>query len=89
MLVEICLEKRIIDLGNDWDVENEYVEVELDIQDIVNIFAKYYKVDKITAIQIVNDFELYDSEILKDIFEEELEIYAREKYYKEMQDYDD
>lgn len=89
MLVEICLEKRIIDLGNDWDVENEYVEVELDIQDIVNVFAKYYKVDKKTALKIVNDFELYDSEILKDIFEEELEIYAREKYYKEMQDYDD
>ena len=88
MLVEICLEKRIIDLGNDWDVENEYVEVELDTQDIVNVFAKYYKVDKITALKIVNDFELYDSEILKDIFEEELEIYAREKYYKEMQDYD-
>lgn len=82
MLVEICLEKRIIDLGNDWDVENEYVEVELDIQDIVNIFAKYYKVDKITALTIINDFELYDSEILKDIFEEELEIYAREKYYE-------
>lgn len=82
MLVEICLEKRIIDLGNDWDVENEYVEVELDIQDVVNIFAKYYKVDKITALKIVNDFELYDSDILKDIFEEELEIYAREKYYE-------
>lgn len=83
MTIKVCIGEKIISLGdNDWEVENEYAEVELDIQDIVNIFAKYYKVDKITALKIVNDFELYDSEILKDIFEEELEIYAREKYYE-------
>lgn len=83
MTIKVCIGEKIISLGdNDWDVENEYAEVELDIQDIVNIFAKCYKIDKATAIQIVNDFELYDSDILKDIFEEELEIYAREKYYE-------
>lgn len=83
MTIKVCIGEKIISLGdNDWEVENEYAEVELDIQDIVNIFAKYYKVDKITALTIINDFELYDSEILKDIFEEELEIYAREKYYE-------
>lgn len=83
MTIKVCIGEKIISLGdNDWDVENEYAEVELDTQDIVNVFAKYYKVDKITALKIVNGFELYDSEILKDIFEEELEIYAREKYYE-------
>ena len=83
MLVKVCIGEKIISLGdNDWDVENDYAEVELDIQDIVNVFAKYYKVDKITALKIVNDFELYDSDILKDIFEEELEIYAKGKYYE-------
>ena len=71
MTIKVCIGEKIISLGdNDWDVENEYAEVELDTQDIVNVFAKYYKVDKITALKIVNDFELYDSEILKDIFEE-------------------
>lgn len=83
MTIKVCIGEEIISLGdNDWDVVNEYAEVELDIQDVVNIFAKYYKVDKATALKIVNDFELYESEILKDIFEEELEIYAREKYYE-------
>lgn len=83
MLIKVCIGEEIISLGDDdWDVVNEYAEVELDIQDIVNIFAKYYKVDKATALKIVNDFELYDSGILKDIFEEELEIYARGKYYE-------
>lgn len=83
MTIKVCIGEEIISLGDDdWDVVNEYAEVELDIQDIVNIFAKYYKVDKATALKIVNDFELYDSDILKDIFEEELEIYAREKYYE-------
>lgn len=83
MLIKVCIGEEIISLDdNDWDVINEYAEVELDIQDIVNIVAKCYKVDKITALKIVNDFELYDSDILKDIFEEELEIYAREKYYE-------
>ena len=83
MTIKVCIGEEIISLGDDdWDVENDYAEVELDTQDIVNVFAKCYKIDKATAIQIVNDFELYDSEILKDIFEEELEIYAREKYYE-------
>lgn len=83
MTIKVCIGEKIISLGdNDWEVENEYAEVELDIQDIVNIFAKCYKIDKATAIQIVNDFELYDSDILKDIFEEELEICARGKYYE-------
>ena len=40
MTIKVCIGEEIISLGdNDWDVENEYAEVELDTQDIVNVFA--------------------------------------------------
>ena len=85
MLVEICLEKRIIDLGNDWDVENEYVEVELDFDDVARVMANYYNIDEDTACHILLDLDIDDSQI-RTLFEDELEEYAERKYYDELQD---
>lgn len=85
MLVEICLEKRIIDLGNDWDVENEYVEVELDFDDVASVMADYYNIDEDTACHIILDLDIDDSQI-RALFEDELEEYARKKYYEELED---
>ena len=65
---------------NEYDTEQ--VDVDLDVDDIANIIARYYKIDFKTAKSIAFDLELDESQAVREFFEYDLEDYARDKFFR-------